>query len=95
VAEVEEIVDAVGVDPDRPVLGHLPLGAGAIAGGPIDLRVPLRFLPVLLLLLQGELRPRRLGLRVGHVGVEVAGEATGGERGAGRVFLCQWARTLV
>jgi hypothetical protein len=91
VAEVEEIVDAVGVDPDRPVLGHLPLGAGAIAGGPIDLRVPLRFLPVLLLLLQGELRPRRLG----HVGVEVAGEATGGERGAGRVFLCQWARTLV
>jgi hypothetical protein len=72
VSKVEEVVDAVGVDTDRPVLGQLPLGAGAIAGGAVDLRVPLGLLPVLLLLLRGELRLRRLGLRVGHAGVEVA-----------------------
>jgi len=69
VAEVEEVVDAIGVDPDRPVRGHEPL-AGTIGDGAVDFGdVPLGLLPVLLLLLRGlRPRPRRLGLRVvGHV----------------------------
>ena len=82
VAEVEEVVDAVGVDPDRPVRGH-----GAIGGGTVDFGdVPLGLLPVLLLLLRGlRPRPRRLGLRVvGHVReVEGGREASERERGSG------------
>ena len=80
VAEVEEVVDAVGIDPDRAVRGHLPL-AGDIGGGAVDLGdVPLGLLPVLLLLLRG-LRPRlrRLGLRVaGHVRRRGGGGGGGG-----------------
>lgn len=77
VAEVKEVVDAVGVDPDRAVRGHLRL-AGAIGGGAVDLGdVPLGLLPVLLLLLRGirPRLPRRLGLRVvGHVRGEARSE---------------------
>lgn len=90
VAEVEEVVDAVGVDPDRPVCGHAPL-AGAIGGGAVDFGdVPLGLLPVLLLLLR-RLRPRmrRRGLRVvGHVREGMGGrEASERERGTERVGL--------
>lgn len=68
VAEVEEIVDSVRVDPDRPPLRDSPIG-GAASAAPVrhlDVPVsPLGLLPVLLLLLR-RLRRRLRRSVVGH-----------------------------